>query len=73
MKHKVTIQDIRTVWEKAYTALLTKYNPQTRDEAYKLWIKEYHSQINYNPGWGNWETIEFENENEFLLFCLRWA
>ena len=73
MRHKVSIQDIRYVFERAYTALLTKYDPLTRDEAYKLWIKEYNSWINYNPGWGNWETIEFETEEDFTLFCLRWA
>ena len=61
-----------TAFNNAHKALIDKREPENRPIAQEQWQEEYGSKVITQPGWHQWQYIEFANENDYLMFMLRW-
>ena len=73
MTYRVKILDFLTAFNNAHKALIDKRKPATRPIAQEQWQEEYGSTVITQPGWGQWQYIEFASQEDFTMFVMRWA
>lgn len=73
MTYRVKILDFLTAFNNAHKALIDKRKPATRPIAQEQWQEEYGSVVINQPGWNQWQYIEFASQEDFTMFVMRWA
>lgn len=74
MSHTVEIKSMGSAFDNAHRALLRKRGrTTTRSLALLAWGEEYNCNVNFQANWGNWKSIEFNSEEDYLMFILKWA
>lgn len=72
MTYRVKILDFLTAFNNAHKALIAKRKPTTRPIAQEQWQEEYRSVVITQPGFNQWQYIEFASESDYLMFVMRW-
>ena len=73
MTYRVKILNFLTAFNNAHKELIAKRMPENRPIAQEIWQEEYGSIVITQPGWGQWQYIEFASQEDFTMFVMRWA
>jgi hypothetical protein len=69
----VDIDDIKTPFTNAFTALKTKYPDSEIEDisSDQMWWKNYEVKLHWHGGW--MDKLEFKSEEDYLVFLLRFS
>lgn len=73
----VDIGDIPDAFKRAHSALIDRRGmPYANDHPEVLmqwWQEEYRAKILPDTSWSRWGQLEFESEEDYTMFLLRWS
>ena len=74
MKYRSKLESVYSAHKNAWFALNgAEITPHTVDEVIKEYWNKYHIKLIFNKLRKEFEFVEFESEEQFVLFMLEWS
>ena len=82
MTYTVSISQVQAQFKRCHSSVIqqlggnhniTKLGKQPLAIMRQAWLELYGIHIHRGKVWGHWVTLEFDSEQDFLLWMIKWS